>query len=94
MIVRKKKLAIKVLRTRAVERGVLTHGAEMGIHGDCERGRVWFKKLRTEERAVTIFRRPDSTPTELVYREEVVPGWNEDFAPLWNEAVDDANLRE
>ena len=38
-------LAINVLRTRAVERGALTHGAEMGSDGDWERGRVWFKKL-------------------------------------------------
>ena len=37
-------LAIKTLRTRAMETGVLTHGAEMGIDGDWERGRVWFKK--------------------------------------------------
>ena len=33
-------LAIKALRTRAEERGILTNGAEMGIDGDWERGRV------------------------------------------------------
>ena len=33
----------------------------MGIDGDRERGRVWIKKLRTEERAVTIYRRPHNT---------------------------------
>ena len=31
-------LAIKALRTRAVERGILTNGAEIGIDGDWERG--------------------------------------------------------
>ena len=41
-------LAIKALRTWAVERGILTNVAEMGIDGDWERGRVWFKRLRTE----------------------------------------------
>ena len=66
----------------------------MGIDGEWERGRVWLKKLRTEERAVTIYRRPNNTSTELVYTGEIVPGWNEDFAALWNEAVDEANLRE
>ena len=81
-------LAIRTLRTRAVERGVLTHGAEMGIDGDWERGRVWFKKLRT------IYRRPNSTSTELVYTGEIVPGWNEDFTALWNEDMEEANLRE
>ena len=33
-------LAIRTLRTRAVERGFLTQGAEMGIDGNWERGRV------------------------------------------------------
>ena len=58
-------LAIKVLRTRAVERSMLTHGAEMGINGDRERGRVWFKKLRMEERAVTVRLPP---PTQHIHR--------------------------
>ena len=70
----------------------------MGIDGDWERGRVWFRKLRMEERAVTIYRRPNSTSTELVYTGEIVSGWNEDFTALWNEAMDEAmdeaNLRE
>ena len=55
---------------------------------------MWFKKLRTEERALTIFWRPNRTSTELVYTGEIVPGWNEDFAAFWNEAMDEANLRE
>ena len=55
----------------------------MGIGGDWERGRVWFEKqLRTEERAVTINRRPNNTSTELVYTGEIVPGWNEDVTAL------------
>ena len=66
----------------------------MCIDGDWERGQVFFKKLRTEERAVTIYRRPNSTSTELVYTGEVVPGWNEDFTALWNEATAEADLRE
>ena len=37
-------LAIKMLRKRAVEEGVMTQGAELGIDGDWERGRVWLKK--------------------------------------------------
>ena len=65
----------------------------MRIDGDWERGRVWFKKLRTEERAVTICRRPNSTSTDLVCTREVVQGWNEDFTALWNEAMDETNLR-
>ena len=35
-----------------------------------------------------------STSTELVYTREIAPGWNEDFTALWNEAMDEANLRE
>ena len=84
----------KTLRTRSVERGVLTHGAEMGIDGDWDRGQVWFKKLRMEERAVIINRRPNSTSTELVYTGEIVPGWNDDFTALWKEAMDESTLRE
>ena len=42
----------------------LTHGTEMGIDGEWKRGRVLFKKLRTEEHAVTI---SNSTSTDLVY---------------------------
>ena len=87
-------LAIKALRIVAVERGFLTNGAEMGIDGDWERGRVWFKRMRTEEPVVTIYRRTNRTSSELVVIGEIVPGWNEDFAALWNEAMDEANLRE
>ena len=66
---------------------------EMGIDGDWERGRVWLKKLRTDERAFTIYRRTHSTSSELVYTGEIVQGWNEDFTALWHEAMDEANLR-
>ena len=66
----------------------------MGIDGDWERGRVWLKKLRTENRADTIYRRPHNTSTELVHTGEIVPGWNEDFTGLWKEATEEANLRE
>ena len=41
-----------------------------------------------------IYRRPNSTSTELVYTGEIVPGWKEDFTALWKEAMDEANLRE
>ena len=54
-------LAIKMPRKGAVEKGVLTQGAELGIDGDWERGRVWLKKLRTDEMAITLFRRTNST---------------------------------
>ena len=36
-------LAVKMLHARAWERGVLTPGAEMGIDGDWEKGRVWLE---------------------------------------------------
>ena len=36
----------------------------------------------------------DRTSTELMYTGEVVPGWNDDFYALWNEAMDEASLRE
>ena len=52
VLLSKRVLAIKTLRTRAAETGVLT---------------VWFKKLRREESAVTIHRRPHNTSTEFVY---------------------------
>ena len=87
-------LAFKMLRKNAVEKGVLTNGAELGIDGDWERGRVWLKKFRTDERAITLFRRTNSTSSDLVYTGEIVPGWNEDFTALWNEAMEDAHLRE
>ena len=64
------------------------------IDGDLERGRMWFKTLREEERSVTIYRRQNRTSTELVYTGEIVPENNEDFTALWNEAMDEANLRE
>ena len=82
------------LSTRAVERGVLTNGAEMGTDGDWERGRVWLKRLRTEERGITIYRRANSSSSELVYTGELIQGWDEDFAALWIVAMDEANLRD
>ena len=86
-------LAIRTLRTRAVE-SFLTQGAEMGIDRNWERGRVWFNKLRTENRAITIYRRINNSSSELVYTGELIQGWNGDFAALWVEATDEANLRE
>ena len=50
--------------------------------------------MRTEDRAVTVYRRPNSTSSELVFSGEVIHDWNEDFAALWNEAMDEANLPE
>ena len=47
----------QALRIRAVERGFLTNGAKTDIDEDWEHGRVWFKKLRTEGRAITIYGR-------------------------------------
>ena len=72
----------------------MTNVAEMGIERDWERGRVWFKKLRTEDRAVTINRRTNNSSSQLVYTGELIQGWDEDFAALWVEAKDEANLRE
>ena len=66
----------------------------MSIDGDWERGRVWFKRLRTEERVITIYRRANSSSSELVYTGELIQGWDEDFAALWIEAMDEANLRD
>ena len=63
----------------------------MGRDGDWERGRVWLKKLRTDERAITLFRRTHSASSELVYTGEIVPGWSEH---CWIEAIEEANLRE
>ena len=65
----------------------------MGIDGDWERGRVWFKQLRTEDRAITIYRRTNNSASELVYTGELIQGWDEDFAALWIETMDEANLR-
>ena len=64
-------LAIKALRTRAVERGILTN-----VDGDWERGRA------------------NSSSSELVFTGELIQGWDEEFAALWIEAMDEANLRE
>ena len=77
-------LAIKALRTRAVERGILTNGAEMGIDGDWERGRVWFKRLRTDESVITIYRRANSSSSEQVYTGDLIQGWDEEL--WWNVA--------
>ena len=48
---------------------------------------MWFKRLRTEERVI-------SSSSELVYTGELIQGWDEDFAALWIEVMDEANLRE
>ena len=79
-------LAIKTLRIRVLERGVWTHGAEMASTETGSAAVCGSKKLRTE-RAVTNYRRPCNTCTELVYTGEIVPGWNEDFTALWEEAM-------
>ena len=55
---------------------------------------MWKKKLRMEERATTIYWRTNSTTSELVFSGEVAHGWNEDFAALWNEAMEEVILRE
>ena len=55
---------------------------------------VRFTRLRTEERVITIYRRANSSSSELVYTGELIQGWDEDFAALWIEAMDEANLRE
>ena len=81
-------------RPCALGRGILTNGAEVGIDGNWERGRVWFKRLITEERVITIYRRANSSSSELVYAGELIHGWDEDFEALWIEAMDDAHLRE
>ena len=80
-------LAVKTLRTKALEKGVLAQRTETSIDGDWERDRVWYKKLRSEECATTIYRRLHNNSSELVYTGELVPGRNEDFAALWNEAL-------
>ena len=66
----------------------------MGINEDWERERVGVKRLRTEDRTITIHRRTNNSSSELVYTGELIQGWNEDFAALWFEATDEANLRE
>ena len=55
---------------------------------------VWFKRLRTEEGVITIHRRAKSSSSELVYISELIQGWDEDFAALRIEAMDEANLGE
>ena len=79
-------LAIKTLRTRAIQRTFLTKGAEKGIGGDGERDRVWFKNQRTEDPAITICRHANTNSSELVYTRELIQGWEEDVAALWNNA--------
>ena len=61
------------VRAKAVEKGSFTQGAEIGIDGDGERGKVWYKKLRSEERAITKYRRTHSTSSESVCAGEIVP---------------------
>ena len=47
---------------------------------------------RTEDRAITIYRRTNNSSLELVYTGELIQGWDEDFAALWVETMDEANL--
>ena len=76
------------------ERGILTHGAEMAIVGDWERGRVWFQE--TTHGGARGYHLPphNSTSTELAFSGDIVPGWNKDFTALCNEAMDEAKLGE
>ena len=39
---------------------------------------------------ITIYRRANSSSSER----ELIQGWDEDFAALWIEAMDEANVRE
>ena len=55
---------------------------------------MWYKKFRSEERAITIYRRSHKSSSELVFTGEIVPEWNEDFTVLWMEDLDEANLRK
>ena len=57
------------------------------------RGLVWFKKLRTEDRAITIYRRTNNS-SELVFSGELTQSWDEDFAALWVETMDEATFPE
>ena len=50
LLLKRVSLAIKALRTPAVEKGILTQWCRDGHRWRLERGRVWFKRLRTEER--------------------------------------------
>ena len=59
-----------------------------------ETGSEGFKRLRTEVRVNTIYRRAKNSSSELVYTGELIQGWGEDFAALWIEAMDEANLQE
>ena len=87
-------LAIKAVRIRAVERGFLTNRAEMGIDGDSERGRVWFKTLEDGGACYRDLQANQQLLLELVCTGELIQGWDEDFAALCIETIDEANLRE
>ena len=74
--VKRVSLATKTQRTRAIERGFLTQGAENGIDGNWERGR-----------------RTKTSSSDLAYTGELIQGWDDDFATLWDDAINEANLR-
>ena len=52
------------------------------------------KKLRKEDGPLTICRRTDRTSSGLAFTGQVIQGWDEDLATLWNDAMDEANLLE
>ena len=57
----------------------------MGIDGNWKHGRVWCKKLRTEDRAVTMYMRANTSSSELVCTGGLIQG-------CWNDAMDEASL--
>ena len=50
------------------------------------------QRLRTEERVITIYRRANSSFSDLVYTGELIQGWDEDFSVRWIKATDEASL--
>ena len=48
----------------------------------------------TEDRVITVCRRINNSSSELVYTGELIQGWDDNFAALWVEAMDEANLGE
>ena len=60
-------------------RGLSQCAHSFSLRRTSQKCRVWIKKLRTDERAVTFCRRTHSTSSELVYTGEMVPRWTEDF---------------
>ena len=55
---------------------------------------MWFKRMRAEERVITIYRGAHSSSSELEKSGELIQGWDEDFAALRIDEMNEANLRE